>query len=98
QLRGAKENPQALPRPVLSLRRRRGGAAVQPAADRRGGDSGILKVVRRTNERHRSYRSSRQQSRAFGALPRPQERGEGWVEGQVSGRSLWGGCGALPPP
>src|SRR5262249_48576941 len=43
QLLGAKENSQALPRPVLSLRRRRGGAAVQSAADRRGVDSGILK-------------------------------------------------------
>src|SRR5207244_7799432 len=42
QLRGAKENPQALPRSVLPLRRRRGGATLQPAADRRGPDSGIL--------------------------------------------------------
>ena len=41
-LRGAEEDPPALPRPVLSLRRRRRGAALQPPADRCRPDPGVL--------------------------------------------------------
>ena len=39
-VRRAEENPAALPRPVLSVRRRRRGAPLQPAADRRRVDQG----------------------------------------------------------
>ena len=51
-LRGAEANPQPLPRPVLSLRRRRRSPAFQPAADRCRPDPGVLKAPALTrNER-----------------------------------------------
>ena len=52
-VRGAEAHPPALQRAVLSLRQRRRGAALQPAADRRRPDQAALTMPSTVHPRHR---------------------------------------------
>ena len=66
-LRGAEEDPAALPGAVLSLQRRRRGAALQPAADRRRADQGAVGTLR---ARAPAHAPSLHPSAICGSLPR----------------------------